>query len=151
MSKERLVAEIPEELKELVDTDKRTNREIVEAALWREFGGQRKGALERRIDEKERRISILESERNERERELEEEQTELRALRSKLETMQSEKATERENVLQRAEMIPADPSHPFVQEHADDVDMTPEELAEEIADYHGKDLATDSDDDLNSL
>jgi chromosome segregation ATPase len=151
MGEERIVAEIPEELKRLVDTDERTNKEVVEAALWREFGGQRKGALERRIEEKERRISMLEGERNEREREIEDEQKELRALKSKKEMVESESAAERENVIERAAMIPADPSHPFVQEHADELDMTADELAEAIADAHGKDLQTDTDDDLNSL
>lgn len=91
--RERLVAEIPSDLKELVDADQRTIREVVEAALWREFGGRRKSSLERRIEEKERRISIIESERNERERELEEQRDELAALKRELETVEDEQAS----------------------------------------------------------
>jgi len=152
MGEERIVAEIPAELKELVDTDKRTNKEIVEAALWREFGGQRKSALQRRIDEKERRISILESERNEREREIEEERQELEALQSKLETTEQEESGQLQSVLQRAEYIPADPEHPFVQDNADELGIEPTDLADAIAEKYGKER-TDSDDDtdLNSL
>lgn len=82
---ERLVAEIPSELKELIDADKRTNKEIVTAALWREFGGERRAVIDRRIEEKKRRISMRESERNEREREINELQDELEALEKKRE------------------------------------------------------------------
>jgi len=98
---ERLVAEIPPELKELVDADRRTNKEVVEAALWREFGGERVGALERRIDEKERRISMLESERNERDREIEQEREELEALENKIETTLSHKEEQIEDYARR--------------------------------------------------
>jgi len=68
--RERLVAEIPEELKRLADADERTNQEIVEAALWREFGGERKAALDRRIEEIENRLGMVKRERNERNREI---------------------------------------------------------------------------------
>ena len=149
---ERLVAEIPAELKALVDADQRTNKQIVESALWREFGGERQGAIERRIDEKERRISILKSERNEREREIQEHKDQLSALQSKLGDMDSKERQERERVLNKAKYVPADPTHPFVKDRCDDIGMTPEQLAREIADYHGKDLESDDDDDgLNSL
>jgi len=86
---ERLVAEIPSDLKALVDADQRTNKEVVQAALWREFGGERKGPLERRIEEKKRRISMIESEKNERERELQEERNELEALEEKYNSVDS--------------------------------------------------------------
>lgn len=88
--KERIVAEVPGELKALVDADQRAIREVVEAALWREYGGRRKSALERRIEEKERRISMIESERNERERELKEQRDELETLRRELQTVEDE-------------------------------------------------------------
>jgi len=48
---ERLVAEIPVELKRHVDADRRTNKEVVIAALTTEYGGKRDGAIERQISE----------------------------------------------------------------------------------------------------
>ena len=60
---------------------------------------------------------------------------------------------EREDILDAAADIPASPENAWVVEHADDVDMTPEEFAREIADRHGKkyDPFNDTDDDLRSL
>jgi len=92
---ERLVAELPPELKRLVDADSRTNKEVVEAALWREFGGERLGSLERRIEEKQDRINMIQREKNERERELEQEQEELEALRLKHEQLEKEETVGR--------------------------------------------------------
>jgi len=102
---ERLVAEIPSELKGLVDQDSRTNKEIVQAALWREFGGQRMSALERRIEEKQRRVSMIESEKNERQRELEEERQELEALREKYSAQKQERKEEREDKIAHAAAV----------------------------------------------
>jgi beta-phosphoglucomutase-like phosphatase (HAD superfamily) len=140
---ERLVAEIPTELKELVDADRRTNKEVVEAALWREFGGERKGALERRIEEKRRRISMLESERNERDREIDEEKQELAALEQKYEAVESEKDdtwTEAMNALRFTELSSAgvvcDSPTETVERFADALDMDPEAFrAEAIRRY----------------
>lgn len=53
---------IPAELKRLMDADGRTIDEIVEAALWTEFGGERDGALERQIGENQRRAAQATSE-----------------------------------------------------------------------------------------
>jgi chromosome segregation ATPase len=140
---ERLVAEIPSELKELVDADPRTNKEIVEASLWREFGGERKAALDRRIEEKERRVSMIESEKNERERELKQERTELEALRTKREKKQSERERKLESAITqltpeswlssvpRGEQIPS-PNSQEVQDLASDMDVTAEELHNEV-------------------
>jgi len=99
---DRLVAEIPSELKELVDADQRSNKEIVIAALWREFGGERMGVLDRRIEEKKRRISIIESEKNERKRELETENEELDALLKKKDEMKTQTERKQEEVLEEA-------------------------------------------------
>jgi len=81
-----LSGRVPKELKELVDADRRDNQEVLRAALWREFGGERRADIERRIEEKERRVSMIRSEKNERQRELEREQSELEALQTKLNT-----------------------------------------------------------------
>lgn len=85
-----LSARVPEELKDLVDADGRANQEVVRAALWREFGGERKSDIQRRIEEKENRVSMIRREKNERDRELEREQNELEALRSKLDAVEQQ-------------------------------------------------------------
>lgn len=55
-----------------------------------------------------------------------------------------------EEVLERLSMIPADPQHPQIVSETDELDMTPEELAQEVADYHGKEYRT-QDDDFRSI
>lgn len=132
---ERLVAEIPEELKKLVDADQRTNKEVVQAALWREFGGERKAAIDRRIEEKERRVSMIESEKNERQRELEQERQELEALKTKREKVESEKRQQQNELAEVKEKLadaPKDPDNPAIQKYAGELDMTPEELIDEL-------------------
>lgn len=131
---EMLSTRVPPELKDLVDADSRPNQEVVRAALWREFGGKRKGDLERRIDEKERRINVVEDELEGREDELDELNRELHTLRDKYE----EKVEEEEETL--AEAIEAldgarlVPDNPAVQNWAEKVDMTPAELINEVKD-----------------
>jgi septal ring factor EnvC (AmiA/AmiB activator) len=133
--RQMLSARVPTELKELVDADGRDNQEVVEAALWREFGGQRKGALERRIEEQQRKISLIESERNERERELEEERQELEALQTKHDALE-EKEQEQEEKLQDAldtiEDAPRNPENPAVKHQAQKVELKPEQLLAEL-------------------
>jgi len=55
-----------------------------------------------------------------------------------------------EEVLERLSMIPADPQHPQIVSETDELDMTPEELAQEVADHHGKEYQT-QDDDFRSI
>lgn len=134
---ERLVAEIPAELKDLVDADRRTNKEVVKAALWREFGGERKSSLERRIEEKKHRISMIESERNERNRELEDERTELDALEQKLGAVE-EQADEYEAVLRDIETLMHEdggsvfPEHGRVRDAADAGNVDAEEVIDDL-------------------
>jgi chromosome segregation ATPase len=129
-----LSVRVPEELHALVKADKRTNQEVVRAALWREFGGERKAAIDRRIEEKENRISMIERERNERDRELEQQREELEALKDKREAVEGENAEERERMLRKLRQVPDDPDHMLVQEVADQLDMTPEEAITEAND-----------------
>lgn len=124
---------IPEDLKALVDADPRDNQEVLRSALWREFGGERKGALERRIEEKERRISMIESEKEQRENELQEERRELEALQSKLD----EKVSEENQLLNEAEEALSRIPNPTVdntavQNWADKCDMEPSELLDKV-------------------
>jgi DNA repair exonuclease SbcCD ATPase subunit len=43
---------LPEELHSLLNADSRSNSEAVEAALWAEYGGQKKAAIEVRLENK---------------------------------------------------------------------------------------------------
>ncbi|ELY91444.1 hypothetical protein [Natrialba taiwanensis] len=131
MSEERLVAEVPDELKRLVDADSRFNKEIVQAALWREFGGEKNSAIDQRIDEKKKRITVVENELEKREAELEELRRELKALEAKRE----EKSSKAEQVRDNLENIPEEsltPDNPAVKTQAEKVDMEPAELLKEL-------------------
>ena len=70
MSEERLVADIDSELKELLKTDPRSIKNIVESSLQREFQTEENAAIRRRIDEQNQRITTLQREINDREDEL---------------------------------------------------------------------------------
>lgn len=135
---------LPPDVKGMMDADtSRTNSEIVESALIHEYGGERKGALERRIEEKERRISMVRSEKNERERELEEMESKLDALRTRKRKAEQEHEQAREEMIERAveqltpdtwltsiakeEQIP-DVTNGQLVEYAEELDMQPTEF-----------------------
>ncbi len=117
---ERLVAEIPAELKRRVDADPRTNKEVVEAALKTEFATEEEAAVQRRIDEKERRLSNLKSERNERDREMNEVREELETLKNRLKSVDEMKQAKQDDIDMRLEELETvrmeiDESHPSVE------------------------------------
>jgi hypothetical protein len=136
---ERLVAEIPRELKMLVDADRRTNKEVVEAALWTELGGQKQAAIERRIEEKKRTKANLETQRNEREREIEELKEEIGGLEELLEETLSQREQQRIQAIRQVELTSlASVDEPIIetsedelQELAEGADMTVTELKTE--------------------
>lgn len=133
-----LSGRVPDELKRLVDADGRANQEVLEAALWREFGGQRKGAVERRIEEQKRKISLIESERNERDRELEEERQTLEALKDKHGAIEQREETREEQLqdaIEKVDGIPRDPDNPAMKTQAKRLDMTPEAFIDELPDH----------------
>jgi len=104
---ERLVADIPADLKELVKADPRTIREIVVSSLQREFQTKSTAAVERRMDEKRSRINQLETEKNERKREIAKEQDELERLQRVLEQNRTEQSeTEAEAIEALGELPP---------------------------------------------
>ncbi|MFB6186442.1 MAG: hypothetical protein ABEI86_06195 [Halobacteriaceae archaeon] len=116
--------------------DRRSNQEIIEAALWDEFGGERKSAIQRRIEEKKRRISNIESEKNERERELEEQQEELEKLQRQLNQWKQEEENELEEALEKCEDIEWSVENPGIQTQAENVDMDPAEFIEKLEEYY---------------
>lgn len=94
-----LSGRVPESLKRLVDADERNNQEVLRAALWREFGGERKAALERRLEEQRDRVSLIERQRNERQRELEDEQDELERIKTLLEERKPQELIEIDDLI----------------------------------------------------
>jgi len=130
-----LSGRVPQELKELIDADRRDNQEVLRAALWREFGGERQADIERRIEEKERRVSMIKSEKNERERELHREQNELEALKSKLEIELEEKQEGLDKAHEALQDVPWKPDNPGVEHWAGKLDIEPETLISELEDY----------------
>lgn len=134
---EMLSARVPEELKRLVDADQRSNQEIVRAALWREFGGERKASVERRIEEKENRINMIRREKNEREREIEEEEQDLDALKAKVESIEEKKDRYETELEDAADLLPdpsdRDPDNPAVKAQASNLGVSPEELLDDLA------------------
>jgi len=129
---EMLSSRVPQELKDLVDADPRNNQEVVRAALWREFGGERLGDLERRIKEKEQRISIIEEERQKRESEIDDLQRERSALREKYEEKQAEKEDSLEDAREALENVPLAVDNPAVENWADKLDLSPEDLLDKL-------------------
>lgn len=88
-----LGARVDPDLKRLVDADPRDNQDVVSAALWDEFGGKRRSALEVRIEHKDRRISQIETEVSDLEKEKAAIERERESLKQQLEEM--EDSTER--------------------------------------------------------
>lgn len=80
---------LPPDVKAMLDADPESNSEAVESALVTRYGGEKKTAIERKIEEKERRLSNLRSERNERNRAIEQLEQEREGLESQLEKIES--------------------------------------------------------------
>lgn len=131
---EMLSARVPKELKDLVDADSRSNQEVVRAALWREFGGERLGDIERRIAEKEKRMSMISDEVKERESQIAEIRKELRALQSKKKEKKDQKQSKIEQAKEALEDTPKSVDNPAIQHWADKLDLTPAELIEKLGD-----------------
>lgn len=90
MSEEvQLKVRIEQPLKRLVDADERANKEVVRAALWREFGGERRAAVDVRIEHKLNRVETIEAELNDLRRERDERVEELESLRSRRDELES--------------------------------------------------------------
>jgi len=135
---------LPPDVKAMLDADPRSNSEIVESALITEFGGEKTSALQRRVEEKERRLSNLKGERNERDREIRELKDELSGMRQKLENAQEvrekqvreavDKLTVKELQSVTEPIVATD--RDVMESLADDLDMTAEELqTKAIEDY----------------
>jgi len=135
MSQERLVADIDAELKELLKTDPRPIRDIVESSLQREFQTEENAAIRRRIDEQNQRITTLQREINDRESELAEAKDELDRLESLLERQeekQKDKLSEAVEVLSdKPPSVLQKDSQP-VQYWANELGVTPDTLLDKV-------------------
>jgi len=134
-----LGARIDETLKRLVDADPRSNQDVVARALWNEFGGERKSAIETRIEHKNHRINQIQSEIEDLEGELEEIKSEKAALEDQLEGIGDRKQAYRDaldSILDAAESgerkkrITPEMLNDVATEHAKD----PEDIHEDIID-----------------
>lgn len=117
-------------LREFLDATDATEEEVI----IREINNQ--------IDDIDKEIDRLQ---NKRERKVR------RRERVKGRTERREKE-EFEEVMEKLASIPADPEHPGVVNSAERLDMEPEALAQEAADYHGKEYNDpEENDDLRSI
>lgn len=123
-----IVAEIPQELKKLVDADERYNYEVVEAALWREFGGSRDAAVDRQIEYLEQQLVVIDNA-------IEDLKDDRRKVEKKLEPLRHAKGDREafiQTVLQEAEerLQPQmlQPDNVVVEELANKVDLSPEQF-----------------------
>lgn len=91
---EQLLVRIPASLKDLVDADSRTNKEIVKTALWREFGGERKSFLETKKEHKLTQAAQLESEGEDILDEAEQLREEAERLEAKIEDLEEDTSYE---------------------------------------------------------
>ena len=86
----QLFTRIPDELKQLVDADSRTNKDVVTAALWREFGGRKKSALEAKKEHKQKQMNAIEAEIESEREDLQRIQKEIEAMDSQISKMENE-------------------------------------------------------------
>lgn len=86
----QLKVRVPEDLKDLVDADSRNNKEVVKAALWNEFGGRKKSALEAKKQHKEEQMQAIQNEIEAEREDKRRVQQEIEAIQAKIERMDEE-------------------------------------------------------------
>lgn len=129
---QRFHVHLDTDLKQLVDADPRTNKEVTHAALWREFGGERKAAIDMRIEHMERREKMVRSEMEDLEEELNQIKSEKQALEHKREEMMTQDEAYEQDLktllsrLEEGELNRLTPELKDVKEVAEGTDHTPE-------------------------
>lgn len=146
---EWLGARIPSTLKRLVDADPRDNQDVVEAALWREFGGERRSALETRIRHKDQRVEQIEAEIADLQEELRTVEKEREALVGQLDELETDRdafESALEDVLdglETGEPARVFSEHGVIEQLAEQHDTTPTDLMTDLkhrAAEQGRDL-----------
>lgn len=89
----QLKVRVPDDLKDLVDADSRNNKEVVKAALWSEFGGRKKSALEAKKQHKLEQLQAIEKEIQAEREDKQRVRSEVEALESKIERMDEEQVS----------------------------------------------------------
>lgn len=129
-------ARIPRNLKQLVDGDERTNKEVAKTALWREFGGERQELIDMRINQKREEEEMILQHINELEDDLEDVREEKQALLSKKAEMEEEQDAYEEHLEDLEKFLlqgrHLDPSHPRVKNAANIGDVEPTEVIEDL-------------------
>jgi chromosome segregation ATPase len=128
----RLVAEIPKDLKRLVDAHPDDNKKLVKDALWDRFGGRHEAAIERRIEEIEDRLGNVKRERNERNREIEDLKEKRGFFRKQLEKREEMTDKTLDEAREALEETDRDPNNPAIQNWAEKLNMTATELIEQL-------------------
>ncbi|GGL54984.1 hypothetical protein [Halocalculus aciditolerans] len=125
------VRDLDETLYSFLDADNRTKKEAVETALTREYGGERKQAIDVRIEQKDRRIDLLQQEISELQAELDREKNEREALVDRRQELDNERTYE-------------DDLRALFEEFAESRAVLPRfrSDARDIAEEHGETLAT---------
>ncbi len=131
-------ARIPRNLKQLIDSDERTNKEVAKTAFWREFGGERQELIDMKISQKEDEEEMILQHINELKEDLEDVREEKQALLSKREELEEEQNAYEEHLQEMEEFLlqgrHLDPSHPRVENAARVGDVDPTEVIEELKD-----------------
>lgn len=138
------MVELDTDLKRLVDADARTNKEVTHAALWREFGGERKAAIDMRIEHMERREQMVRSEMEDLEEELAQIESEKQALVNKRNEMQTVDEKYEEDVnellsdLVEGDLESATAEHKRIREIAEGQSRSAEDVVEDAKELAAK-------------
>lgn len=131
-------ARIPRNLKQLVDGDERTNKEVAKTALWREFGGERQELIDMRINQKQEEEEMILQHIDELKDDLEDVREEKQALLSKRAKMEEEQNAYEEHLEDLEEFLlqgrHLDPSHARVKNAANVGDVEPAEVIQDLKD-----------------
>jgi len=127
----QLKVRVPEELKDMVDADGRTNKAVVQSALWSEFGGRKKSALEakkqHKADQLEAIEASIESDQKEKRRVLDE----IRSIEAQIERMEDVDERYRQDLDSLLDQL-----------EDGDLNRIVPALCEDVAEDHGKDPST---------
>ena len=89
-NRERLIAEVPSNLKQLVDADQRTNRDVVISALKRELGSDETSRLEMQLEHRREQRQMFKKEIQGTQSKVASLNDEISALEDQLETIEDE-------------------------------------------------------------
>jgi DNA repair exonuclease SbcCD ATPase subunit len=118
-----LSARVPAKLKAFVDADDRSNQEVIEVALLREFGGEKNARIDQRLEEIDRRMANIRSERNERERQLDELREDKERLQEAKEQADNVNLEYAKTCAEKLAYLPESADDPAVQNWAGKADM----------------------------